>query len=102
MVRARVCGHLEALKARFPDLLGGCEILDSGGTDYAYRLFVAKPAWMQVVAELADDGDGDDDVEEEGEAERDTEDTTEEGRVTAAELPMLFEIPRPQTPLVLQ
>ena len=23
---------------------GGCEILDSGGTDYAYRLFVAKPA----------------------------------------------------------
>ena len=55
-----------------------------------------------VVAELAEDGDGDDDVEDEGEAERDTADTTEEGRVTAAELPMLFEIPRPQTPLVLQ
>ena len=59
MVRARVRGHLEALKSRFPDLLGGCEILDSGGTDYAYRLFVAKPAWMQVVAELAEETDYD-------------------------------------------
>ena len=59
MVRARVRGHLEALKARFPDRLGNCEILDSGGTDYAYRLFVAKPAWMQVVAELAEETDYD-------------------------------------------
>ena len=59
MVRARVRGHLEALKARFPEPLGDCEILDSGGTDYAYRLFVAKPAWMQVVAELAEETDYD-------------------------------------------
>jgi hypothetical protein len=43
-VRTRVCGHLEALQARFPDLLRGCEILDSGGTDYSYRQSVAKPA----------------------------------------------------------
>jgi hypothetical protein len=42
-----------------PEWLEGCEILDSGGTDYAYRLFVAKPAWMQVVAELAEESDYD-------------------------------------------
>ena len=59
MVRARVRSHLEALKSRFPELLGSCEILDSGGTDYAYRLFVAKPAWMQVVAELVEETDYD-------------------------------------------
>ena len=48
IVRARVRGHLEALQTRFPDLLGGCEIQDSGGTDYAYRLFVEKSAWTEV------------------------------------------------------
>ena len=48
MVRARVRGHLEAPKVRFADLLGGCEIQASGGTDYAYRLFLAKPAWTEV------------------------------------------------------
>jgi hypothetical protein len=48
MVRVWVRGQLEALKVRFPDLLGGCEILDSGGTDYAYWLFLAKPAWTEV------------------------------------------------------
>ena len=42
MVRARVRGHLEALKKRFPDLLGECEIQESAGTDYAFRLFVAE------------------------------------------------------------
>ena len=64
----------------------------------------AEPgAGCEVAAELvgaavADDGDR----EDEGEEERATAETTEEGRATAAELPMLFEIPRPQTPLVLQ
>lgn len=33
MVRARVRGYLKALQTRFPDQLGSCEILDSGGTD---------------------------------------------------------------------
>ena len=42
MVRARVRGHLEALQSRFPDQLGGSEILDSGGTDYAYRAKVPR------------------------------------------------------------
>ena len=39
MVRARIQGHLEALKKRFPDFLGECEIHEFAGTDYAYRLF---------------------------------------------------------------
>jgi hypothetical protein len=59
MVRARLRGHLEALKKRFPDLLGDCEIQESAGTDYAYRLFVQKSAWMQVVAGLAEETDYD-------------------------------------------
>jgi hypothetical protein len=85
----------------------------------------AEPgAGCEVAAELvgaaALTDDGDDDVEgdglllvtwkgaakeedwEEGEAERDTADMTEGERVTATELTMPFEIPRPQTPLVLQ
>lgn len=59
MVRARIRNHLEALKHRFPDLLGNCEIQESAGTDYAYRLFVQKSAWMQVLAGLAGETDYD-------------------------------------------
>jgi hypothetical protein len=43
MVRARVRGHLEALKKRFPERLGKSEIQEFAGTDYAFRIFVAKP-----------------------------------------------------------
>ena len=59
MVRARVRGHLEALKKRFPGLLGECEIQESLGTDYAYRLFVQKSAWASVLAGLAEETDYD-------------------------------------------
>ncbi len=59
MVRARIRGHLEALKKRFADRLGECDILDSAGTDYAYRLFVPKPVWAQVLAALAEETDYD-------------------------------------------
>jgi hypothetical protein len=59
MVRARVRGHLEALKQRCPDRLGGTEIQDSAGTDYAYRLFVPKSAWARVLADLAAETDYD-------------------------------------------
>lgn len=59
MVRARVRSHLEALKKRFPDLLGECEIKEFAETDYAYRLFVQKPAWVQVLAGLAEETDYD-------------------------------------------
>jgi len=59
MVRARVRGHLEALKKRFPNLLGDSEIQESSGTDYAFRLFIEKSNWMLVVAELAEETDYD-------------------------------------------
>jgi len=59
MVRARVREHLEALKKRFPDLLGECDIMESESTDYAFRLFVQKSAWMQVLAALAEETDYD-------------------------------------------
>ena len=59
MVRARVRSHLEALRKRFPNLLAECEIQESAGTDYAYRLFVQKPAWMKVLAGLAEETDYD-------------------------------------------
>jgi hypothetical protein len=57
MVRARIQGHLEALKKRFPDLLAECDIRKSAETDYAFWLFVQKSTWMQVLAELAEETD---------------------------------------------
>jgi hypothetical protein len=59
MVRARVRGHLEALKGRFPDLLGRCDIQESASADYAYRLFVPKPAWVRVLSGLGEETDYD-------------------------------------------
>jgi len=59
MLRARVRSHLEALMKRFPDLLGECEIQEFTGTDYAFRVFVQKLAWMQVAAALAEETDYD-------------------------------------------
>jgi hypothetical protein len=44
--------HLEALKERFPSLLGGCEICGFVGTDYACRLFVGKATWADVLVGL--------------------------------------------------
>jgi hypothetical protein len=59
MVRARVRGHLEALMQRFPDQLGQCDIQEFAGTDYAFRLFVEKRVWAEVLAGLADETDYD-------------------------------------------
>lgn len=59
MVRGRVRAHLEGLKARFPDLLGRCEIVEFAGSDYAHRFFVDKPTWTKVIAELSDEIDYD-------------------------------------------
>ena len=59
MVRARLRSHLPALKARFPEFLGECDIQESGGTDYAFRIFVQKPIWSKVIAELAEETDYD-------------------------------------------
>lgn len=59
MVRARVRSHLEALQQRFPEQLGRCEIREFDGSDYAFRVFVAKHIWAQVVAGLAEETDYD-------------------------------------------
>lgn len=59
MVRARVRAYLDALKQHFPDQLGACEVHSTKASDYAFRLFVDKRAWTQVVTALADDIDYD-------------------------------------------
>ncbi|GIW79151.1 MAG: hypothetical protein KatS3mg105_0958 [Gemmatales bacterium] len=59
MVRARVRDHLAALKNRFPKQLGTCEIHEYHYTDYAFRIFVDKSVWSQVLAELAEETDYD-------------------------------------------
>ena len=59
MVRARVRGHLEALKERFLSLLGQCDIDESTETDYAFRIFIDKRVWSEVLAGLADETDYD-------------------------------------------
>ena len=59
MVRARVRRHLETLKERFPELLADSEIMESSGTDYAFRIFVDKSVWSQVLVGLNDEMDYD-------------------------------------------
>ncbi|MBL1218902.1 MAG: hypothetical protein D8M59_15590 [Planctomycetes bacterium] len=59
MVRARVRHHLEALQARFGELLGESEIRVFEATDYAFRIFVDKSVWVQVMAALTEEMDYD-------------------------------------------
>jgi hypothetical protein len=59
IVRARLRSHLEALQQRFPDLIGGCEIREFAHSDYAYRLFVPKAVWSQLLVELTSEMDYD-------------------------------------------
>ena len=59
MVRARVHSHLEALKDRFSDLLADCEIKEFARTDYAFRIFVPKSVWSQVLVGLNEEMDYD-------------------------------------------
>lgn len=47
MVRGRVRSHLEALKDRFPKLLGQAEVQESAGTDYAFRLTKHNFHWSE-------------------------------------------------------
>ena len=55
IVRARVRSHLETLKEHFSDLLADCEIMEFSDTDYAFRIFVPKPIWSQVVVRLTEE-----------------------------------------------
>ena len=59
MVRARVRSHLDALKRRFDEELGTCEVKEFAGTDYAFRIFVDKATWARVVADLVGEMDYD-------------------------------------------
>jgi len=59
MVWARVSKHLNALKDRFSGLLADCEIMEFPGTDYAFRIFVDKLVWSQVLVGLNEDMDYD-------------------------------------------
>ena len=59
MVRARVRSHLLSLQEQFPDLLANCEIRQYPNTDYAFRLFVSKAAWSEVVKGLVQETDYD-------------------------------------------
>lgn len=59
MVRCRLRQHMESLKERFPDLLANCEIKEFSGADYAFRIFVDKQVWSQVLFRLNDEVDYD-------------------------------------------
>lgn len=59
MVRCRLKEHLNALKERFPELLGDCEIKEFSGTDYAFRIFVEKTVWSKVLVGLNEEMDYD-------------------------------------------
>lgn len=59
MVRARLREHLTALQQRFPELLADSEIREFAGSDYAYRIFVPKAVWSQVLVGLNDELDYD-------------------------------------------
>ena len=59
MVRARVRAHFEALRERSAESLGNCEILEDAGTDYAFRIFVGKAVWSEVLAGLGEELDYD-------------------------------------------
>jgi len=59
MVRARLRQHLEALQQRFAELLADSEVREFPGSDYAYRIFVPKPIWSQVLLALSEELDYD-------------------------------------------
>jgi hypothetical protein len=59
MVRVRLRQHLEALQQRFPELLSSYDIQEFQGTDYAYRIFLPKKVWVEVLAGLGEETDYD-------------------------------------------
>ena len=59
MVRARARDHLYALQNRFPDSLGQAAIHESASADYAFRLFVPKSVWADILSDLVGDIDYD-------------------------------------------
>lgn len=54
MVRARLRGHLENLRERFPNTeMAKAPILSDAGTDYRFRVVIAKSEWASIVSQLA-------------------------------------------------
>ena len=54
MVRARMRKHLDNLRERFPDsAFGRAEILRDAGTDYLFRVIVAKSEWAAALSQMA-------------------------------------------------
>lgn len=54
-IRARSRHHLQSLILRFSGQLGNAEIKTFSGSDYQFRIFVAKQAWASVCEQLADE-----------------------------------------------
>lgn len=59
MVRARLRSHLESLQQHFSDLLADCAIREFVGTDYAFRIFIPKVTWSQILVRLSEEMDYD-------------------------------------------
>src|SRR5262249_54076796 len=59
MARSRGRPHLESLKNRIPELPARSEIREFAGTDYAYRVFLEKQVWAEVLSALANEIDYD-------------------------------------------
>ena len=51
-VRTRDRVYLENLQSHLPDLIGGCDIHEIEGGDYAYQILISKSIWSQVMMTL--------------------------------------------------
>lgn len=56
MIRGRVRSHMDALKARFPQLIRG-KLKEDAGTDYRWRFIVPRKTWDVIAAALASEVD---------------------------------------------
>ncbi len=59
MVRTRVRSHLESLQAHLPDLIGGCDIMETTDAEYPFRIHIKKSIWSQVMMNLTQEIDYD-------------------------------------------
>jgi hypothetical protein len=55
IVRSRLLVHLKALRNRFHELLSFHEIEASNETNYAYRMFIPKEIWGEILQALAEE-----------------------------------------------
>lgn len=55
VVRGRLLLHVESLKNRFHELLGSYAIEETTTASYAYRMFLPKEIWVEVLQALAEE-----------------------------------------------